>query len=77
MEEPPRTTTSRRRDRAADGDPLTDAAAWDWAAHDYRGYLVTVAKRAIATVNKHQDANSYPASAPAALAAALARGSPR
>jgi hypothetical protein len=37
----------------ADGDPLNDAAAKDWAVRDYRSYLVTVAKRATATVNKH------------------------
>ena len=37
----------------ADGDPLGDAAARDWAVRDYRSYLVTVAKRATATVNKH------------------------
>lgn len=36
-----------------DGDPLNDAAAKDWAVRDYRSYLVTVAKRATATVNKH------------------------
>ena len=36
-----------------DGDPLKDAAAKDWAVRDYRSYLVTVAKRATATVNKH------------------------
>jgi site-specific recombinase XerD len=36
-----------------DGDPLNDAAARDWAVRDYRSYLVTVAKRATATVNKH------------------------
>jgi hypothetical protein len=35
-----------------DGDPLTNAAAKDWAVRDYRSYLVTVAKRAAATVNK-------------------------
>jgi len=37
----------------ADGDPLNDAAAKDWAVRDYRSYLVTVAKRTTATVNKH------------------------
>jgi site-specific recombinase XerD len=37
----------------ADGDPLRDAAAKDWAVRDYRSYLVTVAKRKIPTVNKH------------------------
>jgi site-specific recombinase XerD len=37
----------------ADGDPLNDATAKDWAVRDYRSYLVTVAKRATATVNKH------------------------
>ena len=37
----------------ADGDPLDDAAAKDWAVRDYRSYMVTVAKRATATVNKH------------------------
>jgi len=36
-----------------DGDPLNDATAKDWAVRDYRSYLVTVAKRATATVNKH------------------------
>ena len=36
-----------------DGGPLGDAAAKDWAVRDYRSYLVTVAKRATATVNKH------------------------
>jgi integrase/recombinase XerC len=36
-----------------DGDPLGDAAAKDWAVRDYRSYLVTVAKRATPTVNKH------------------------
>jgi site-specific recombinase XerD len=36
----------------ADGDPLNDAAARDWAVRDYRSYLVTVAKKATATVNK-------------------------
>jgi integrase len=36
-----------------DGDPLNDVAAKDWAVRDYRSYLVTVAKRATATVNKH------------------------
>ena len=36
-----------------DGDPLNDAVAKDWAVRDYRSYLVTVAKRATATVNKH------------------------
>lgn len=36
-----------------DGDPLNDAAAKDWAVRDYRSYLVTVAKRATSTVNKH------------------------
>jgi integrase/recombinase XerC len=37
----------------AGGDPLSDATAKDWAVRDYRSYLVTVAKRATATVNKH------------------------
>ena len=36
-----------------DGDPLNDPAAKDWAVRDYRSHLVTVAKRATATVNKH------------------------
>ena len=40
------------QDAQADGDPLKDAAAKDWAVRDYRSYLVTVAKRATATVNK-------------------------
>jgi integrase/recombinase XerC len=35
-----------------DGQPLDDPAARDWAARDYRTYLVTVAKRAPSTVNK-------------------------
>jgi integrase/recombinase XerD len=35
-----------------DGDPLADATAKDWAVKDYRTHLVTVAKRAPATVNK-------------------------
>ena len=35
-----------------DGEPLSDPAARDWAVRDYRSYLVTVAKRAPATVNK-------------------------
>jgi site-specific recombinase XerD len=35
-----------------DGDPLVDATAKDWAVKDYRTWLVTVAKRAPATVNK-------------------------
>ncbi|MGH3201344.1 MAG: tyrosine-type recombinase/integrase [Streptosporangiaceae bacterium] len=35
------------------GDPLSDAMAKDWAVRDYRSYLVTVAKRATTTVNKH------------------------
>jgi integrase/recombinase XerC len=38
---------------SADGDPLNDAMAKDWAVRDYRSYLVTVAKRATATVNKY------------------------
>jgi len=41
------------QDAGADGDPLHDAAARDWAVRDYRSYLVTVARRATATVNKH------------------------
>jgi hypothetical protein len=41
------------QDAPVDGDPLNDAAAKDWAVRDYRSYLVTVAKRATATVNKH------------------------
>jgi integrase/recombinase XerD len=36
-----------------EGSPLADAAARDWAVRDYRSYLVTVAKRATPTVNKH------------------------
>ena len=35
-----------------DGRPLDDPAARDWAVRDYRTHLVTVAKRAPATVNK-------------------------
>jgi site-specific recombinase XerD len=34
-----------------DGDPLCERRARDWTVRDYRGYLVTVAKRAPATVN--------------------------
>jgi hypothetical protein len=41
------------QDAPAGGDPLNDATARDWAVRDYRSYLVTVAKRATATVNKH------------------------
>ena len=41
------------QDAPVDGDPLNDAAAKDWAVRDYRSYLVAVAKRATATVNKH------------------------
>jgi hypothetical protein len=41
------------QDAPVDGDPLNDATAKDWAVRDYRSYLVTVAKRATATVNKH------------------------
>jgi len=41
------------QDADTDGDPLADAKAKDWAVRDYRSYLVTVAKRATATVNKH------------------------
>ena len=41
------------QDAEIDGDPLNDATAKDWAVRDYRSYLVTVAKRATATVNKH------------------------
>lgn len=37
---------------SCDGDPLADSVAKDWAARDYRSWLVTVAKRAPATVNK-------------------------
>jgi site-specific recombinase XerD len=35
-----------------DGDPMADSTAKDWAVKDYRTWLVTVAKRAPATVNK-------------------------
>ncbi|MFI0372611.1 tyrosine-type recombinase/integrase [Actinomadura sp. 1N219] len=35
------------------GDPLTDPAARDWAARDYRTHLQTVAKRKPATINAH------------------------
>ena len=38
---------------SVDGNPLNDAVAKDWVVRDYRSYLVTVAKRATATVNKH------------------------
>ena len=41
------------REAEVDGDPLNDAAAKAWAVRDYRSYLVTAAKRATATVNKH------------------------
>jgi site-specific recombinase XerD len=41
------------QDTDTDGEPLADAAAKDWAVRDYRSYLVTVAKRATPTVNKH------------------------
>src|SRR6516225_5789318 len=41
------------QDAPVDGDPLNDATAKDWAVRDYRSYLVTVAKRATSTVNKH------------------------
>lgn len=34
-----------------DGDPLGEPQARDWAVRDYRTWLVTVAKRAPATVN--------------------------
>jgi hypothetical protein len=34
-----------------DGDSLCERRARDWTVRDYRGYLVTVAKRAPATVN--------------------------
>lgn len=36
-----------------EGDPLTDPAVRDWAARDYRAYLLTVAKHRPATVNAH------------------------
>jgi hypothetical protein len=35
----------------ADGDPLTQARARDWAVRDYRTHLVTVAKSAPRTIN--------------------------
>ena len=35
----------------ADGDPLTQARARDWAVRDYRTHLVTVAKNAPRTIN--------------------------
>ena len=35
----------------ADGDPLNDATAKDWAVRDYRSYLVAVAKRATARIS--------------------------
>ena len=35
----------------ADGDPLTQPRARDWAVRDYRTHLVTVAKRAPRTIN--------------------------
>ena len=34
-----------------DGDPLTEARARDWAVRDYRTWLLTVPKRAPATIN--------------------------
>jgi site-specific recombinase XerD len=40
------------QESACDGDPLNDATAKNWAVRDYRSYLVTVLKRAPATVNK-------------------------
>ncbi len=36
-----------------DGDPLADPTARDWAARDYRTYLLTVARRKPSTVNAH------------------------
>jgi site-specific recombinase XerD len=40
-------------DADTDGDPLTEPAARDAAARDYRAYLLTVAKRKASTVNAH------------------------
>ena len=39
-----------------DGEPLTDAAARDWAVRDYRTNLLTVAGRKPSTVNAHMTA---------------------
>lgn len=36
-----------------EGDPLADPSVRDWAARDYRAYLLTVAKRKPTTVNAH------------------------
>jgi hypothetical protein len=41
------------QDAGSDGEPLSNTTAKDWAVRDYRSYLVTVAKRATPTVNKH------------------------
>lgn len=38
-------------DAEVDGDPLTEPAARDWAARDYRTWLLTVGKRKLSTVN--------------------------
>jgi integrase/recombinase XerC len=38
---------------AVDGQPLTEAAARDWAVRDYRTHLLTVARRKPSTVNAH------------------------
>ncbi|WP_068922219.1 tyrosine-type recombinase/integrase [Planobispora rosea] len=38
---------------ALDGDPIADPVVRDWAARDYRAYLLTVAKRRPWTVNGH------------------------
>jgi site-specific recombinase XerD len=43
-------------DADVDGEPLTDAAARDWAVRDYRTYLLTVAGRKPSTVNAHMTA---------------------
>ena len=40
-------------DGTVQGDPLTEAAARDWAARDYRTHLQTVARRKPATINAH------------------------
>jgi hypothetical protein len=39
-------------DAGAQGDPLAQPRARDWAVRDYRTHLLTVAKRAPATINK-------------------------
>lgn len=50
---PPPTAGDARRGGARGADPLADAAARDFAVRDYRGWLLTVAKKSPATVNAH------------------------